>query len=120
MNTTTVMPGDAVTILLEWQVVNEPGRALTTFVHMGDPSQPPLAQGDGVPLNGHYPTTVWSSGERFRDAYELTIPADLAPGRYPVSIGLYDPISGLRVPLAVEEERQPNDAYQLGLLTITR
>ena len=115
-----VAPGDPARIELLWQVREAPGLALTTFVHLGDPSQPPLAQGDSVPLRGHYPTTLWASGEVFSDTYELTVPPDLPPGLYPVHIGLYEPESGLRHALSVDGVRQSNDAYLVGRLEVSQ
>ncbi len=113
-------PGDSVVVDLEWQVLDPPHRELTTFVHLGDPNKPPLAQGDSIPLGGDYPTGLWAAGERFSDAYQLDIPSGISPGRYPIHIGFYDPTNGLRLPLAVQGERQPNDAYQIGWLVINR
>lgn len=94
-----------------------PGRGdYTTFVHLGDPTQPPLATGDAPPLQGHYPTRYWAAGEVIEDSYEIVLPADLAPGRYPVWLGLYNE-SG-RLPLTVDGQRQGNDAYLVGWLVV--
>ena len=112
-------PGETVAVTLQWQVTDPPNRALTTFVHLGDPLNPPLAQGDGIPLGGDYPTRLWAAGERFSDRYQLDIPADIVPGTYPVNIGFYDPSTGVRLPLNIDGERQPHDAYQAGLLVVT-
>ncbi len=113
----TAAPGQTVGVKLRWQVVEPPGRDLTTFVHLGDPASPPLAQGDSPPLGGDYPTGLWAAGEVIDDAYTLALPDDLAPGRYPVYIGLYDPTSGVRAALEVEGQRQAHDAFLAGWLT---
>jgi hypothetical protein len=114
--------GDTVSVNLRWQVTSAPGRDLTTFVHLGDPSAdtslPPLAQGDSPPLGGYYPTGSWSPGEVIEDHYSLTLPADLAPGRYPVYVGLYDPDTGTRAVLEVDGQRQANGAFLIGWLSI--
>jgi 4-amino-4-deoxy-L-arabinose transferase-like glycosyltransferase len=117
--TSTAGPGEEVAVELRWQVIEAPGRDLTTFVHLGDPAEPPLAQGDSPPIGGDYPTRLWAAGEVIDDSYRLTIPADLSPGRYPVHLGLYDPNTGERLPLIVEDTRQPNDAFFLGWLSVT-
>jgi len=114
-----VRPGDRIGIDLEWQVQAPTTGNLATFVHLGDPTRPPLAQGDSLPLGGYYPTWLWESGERFLDQYYLEIPQDLAPGTYPVQIGMYDPIDGARLPLTVGGDRQPNDAYQIESVVVT-
>ncbi len=111
-------PGQTVSVQLRWQVIEPPGRELTTFVHLGDPASPPLAQGDSPPLGGHYPTGLWATGEVIDDEYSLALPADLPPGRYPLTVGLYDPASGLRAALEVDGRRQPNDAFPIGWLTV--
>ncbi len=115
----SVEPGDEITVILRWWVERAPGRNLTTFVHLGDRSQPPLSQGDSPPLGGHYPATLWATGEVFDDSYRLAIPDNLSAGRYPVHVGLYESESGRRLPLIVSDNRQPNDAYQVGNVTVS-
>ena len=111
-------PGTAVTVKLRWQVREAPGRELTTFVHLGDREQAPLAQGDGPAFEGGYPTEQWSAGEVLDDSYVLVVPKDLVSGRYPIQIGMYEPDSGARLPLLVGEERQAQDAFLVGWLTV--
>jgi hypothetical protein len=116
----SAVPGDSVAVNLTWQVLDPPNRELTTFVHLGDPTKPPLAQGDGIPVGGDYPTRLWAAGELFSDTSQLSIPADIALGTYPVHVGFYDPTNGLRHPLTIRGERQPNDAYRVGWLVVTQ
>jgi hypothetical protein len=111
-------PRTSVPIRVRWQVLSAVNRELTTFVHLGDPSREPLAQGDGPPLGGHYPTHLWEEGEVIEDTYHLSLPPDLAPGRYPVYIGMYDPLSGTRLPLQIQGQRQPNDAFLVGWVSV--
>lgn len=116
---TTVEPGDEVDIRIRWQVTSAPEMNFATFVHLGDPRHPPLAQGDNQSLGGHYPTSLWSVGEVIDDSYSLRIPLDLATGVYPIHIGMYDPENGIRLPLFIAGDRQPNDALLVGQLRIT-
>lgn len=109
--------GETVTLHVQWQAVGAPGRDYTAFVHLGDPTQPPLAQGDAPPRD--YPTRFWEPGELILDRYDLALPADLPPGRYPVWLGLYDPADGARLPLVVDGVRQPHDAWAVGVLTVS-
>jgi hypothetical protein len=110
-----VPAGQPFTVTVEWQVSQDIDQAYTTFVHVGEPGQPPVAQGDGVPRQGHYPTTFWRAGQRFTDEYVVVLPAALPPGRYPVQIGLYEsaPPHG-RLPLSVNGVRQPFEALVVG------
>ena len=112
------LPGSAVVVEVQWRVNKSPSRELTTFVHLGDPTQAPVAQGDSPALNGDYPTNLWAKGEVIEDSYVLTIPDDLPEGSYPVHIGFYEPQSGARLPVLVEGQAQPHDAYLLGWLDV--
>ncbi|GAB4146001.1 MAG: hypothetical protein Fur0021_03650 [Candidatus Promineifilaceae bacterium] len=113
---TAAAPGDAIALTVIWQVVAPPGRDLTTFFHLGDPAQPPLAQGDAPPHD--YPTHFWTAGERIPDQYTLQLPHDLPPGNYPLQMGLYDPATGERLPLTVNGAPQPHNAFPLGWLEV--
>ncbi len=62
----------------------------TGFVHLLDQDGRIVAQDDQVPQQGRRPTNTWLSGEVVEDNYELRLPADLAPGRYRLVVGLYD------------------------------
>jgi hypothetical protein len=113
-----VNSGDVVLVHIRWQIESAPGQNLTTLVHLGDAAELPLAQGDSPPLKGAYPTGLWDAGEVFDDYYSIAIPTDLAAGRYPVYIGMYDPISGIRRSLYVNGDRQPNDVLLVDWLIV--
>src|SRR5690606_22251610 len=102
----TATAGTDVQIGVTWIVSAPPGRALTTFIHLVRPGEEPLASGDSPPLDGHYPTDLWAAGEVIKDQYTVRIPAGLAPGSYPILLGMYDPVDGSRLPLTVAGERQ--------------
>ena len=112
-------PGQIVRVNVRWYVPRgRPQRDYTTLIHLGQPDRPPLSTGDSPPLGGDYPTRAWRNGEVIDDDYRLVVPADLAPGRYPVWIGMYDPITGQRLPVMVEDELQPNGVYLAGWLEV--
>lgn len=113
-----VSAGDMVDLKVIWQVRRDLSRDLTTLVHIGQPDQPPLAVGDRPPMNGSYPTRIWSAGEVIEDGYSLRIPDRISPGRYPLWIGMYDSKTQIRLPLSVGGERQPRDVYLAGWLEI--
>jgi hypothetical protein len=119
LGATTAAPGDSVPVRLRWQVASPPGAAdLHLFVHLGDPTQAPLAQSDGPVMGGEYPPHLWAAGEVFDDAATLTLPADLPPGDYPIQLGLYDFATGARLPVVVDDQRQPTDTLPLGTLSV--
>jgi hypothetical protein len=83
--------GDTVALTVIWEPVASSERPLTVFVHLYDPALGSLAQFDGQPLGGAYPTTRWVFGRQFADTYALTVPAGLPAGTRPViGLGLYD------------------------------
>jgi hypothetical protein len=114
-----VKPGEDVSLTLSWYVVQDVGAAYTTFVHLGEPGEQPLAQGDAEPLEGAYSTAYWEAGEVIvDDTYRLTVPPTLAPGRYPLLVGLYVRQDGRRVPLYVAGQRQEQDAFVAGWIDV--
>lgn len=115
---TNVQPGEDIEVNITWRVLQPPGLDLTTFVHLANPGQPPLATGDNQPIQGQYPTRVWEAGEIIQDHYTITIPVDMADGRFPLWLGMYDSETITRWPLFVNGERQPNDALQIGEIEI--
>ncbi len=118
MTPTEVSAGDTVRVTLAWRVQQDVNQAFTSFVHLGQLSQAPLAQGDGQPLAGDYPTVYWDAGELISgDEYLLEIPQSLLPGRYPIHVGMYDPQTLQRLPLFVDGQRQAQDAFLLGWVT---
>jgi hypothetical protein len=93
--------GQKLTVKLRWRDGAPMSVAYKVFVHLLDPAgQQVLAQRDAEPLNGQAPTTSWVSGEALDDAYEVSLPAGLVAGRYPVEVGVYDARSGERLTLA--------------------
>jgi hypothetical protein len=111
-------PGDEVVVRVRWQVSAAPGNYYHTFVHLGDSTQPPLAQYDSPPLADEYPTSLWEAGEVIDEEMRLQLPPDLPTGRYPISIGLYTPASGTRLPLFVGGEQQAHDVFVVGWVTV--
>lgn len=110
---TAVAPGDTVEINITWQALLPPMRDFATLVHLGDPTAPPLAQGDAHPRDGSYPTRVWEVDEVIHDQYQLRIPDDIEPGCYPLLLGMYDPNSfeRLQVLTAVDLRRGAIEQY---------
>lgn len=113
------LPGQNIQIKVRWYVPRGvPGQDYTTLIHLGQPDAPPLSTGDSPPLGGDFPTSAWGNGEAIDDSYFLAIPVDITPGRYPVWIGMYDPVTGERLPVKVEGELQPNEVYLAGWVEV--
>ena len=109
---TSLTNGQA-TLTLYWQALQAPSQDYTVFVHI-------LAKEDGVccvwqqdvmPQQNQYPTTRWLANEYVIDSYLITPETPLAPGRYPIEIGLYLPETGRRLSATVPEQETRDVVY---------
>jgi hypothetical protein len=117
----SVRPGDVVTVTLSWEALAQIRNDYIGFVHLISPAGQSVSQDDHSPLNGHYPTRVWSRGAAITDPYRLELPADLAPGVYDLWGGVYHPGSGVRLQAVSWQtgERWKDDLVHIGTLTVT-
>ncbi len=105
-----IAPGTVLSMTLRWRVAHPLGGRYNVFVHLTTSAQPRVAGVDGEPCGGWYPTDGWHAGEVIEHSLQLTLPADLAPGSYPVAVGLYDWQSGVRLPVIQNPPREPDRA----------
>ncbi|GIW08378.1 MAG: hypothetical protein KatS3mg060_3183 [Dehalococcoidia bacterium] len=97
-------------VQLYWRATGPTAVPLTVFLHVLDESGRIVAQADGPPADGALPTDAWLPGERLVDERRLPL-AGLPTEHHRLVAGLYDPVSGRRVPLA-----GGGDAVDLGPL----
>ena len=94
-------PGDILYLQLHWLVDATPDEDWTVFTHLlalGEESSETLVAGhDSIPGAGSLPTGNWLPGMRILDEYQITLPADLPPGEYLLTTGLYR-ADGARLP----------------------
>jgi 4-amino-4-deoxy-L-arabinose transferase-like glycosyltransferase len=107
--------GEPLNLALYWVSEFTPSTDYTVFIHLIDDAGNQLAVADGPPLGGYYPTYIWQPGEQLVDEHMLEVPLDLPDGDYIISIGLYDPISQIRVPLI----NGPGDALNIPIVLQT-
>lgn len=93
-------PGRPYPVTLYWRVRGETEQSYAVFVHLINEDGQIIAQHDGSPGEGTLPTNIWVAGEIIRDPHAIMLPAELPPGRYMLRVGIYDPISGERLPAA--------------------
>lgn len=84
---------DTVSVLFEWNSAESIKRNLKIFLHLLDSDGQIVTQSDSVPLNGRWPTVVWS--DTFIDQHQLNLPATLPNGTYSLRVGFYDDIGQL-------------------------
>lgn len=109
----------AVTVTLYWQAVAAPGEDLSVFVHLLDGQGRAVAQHDGAPRQGDYPTWAWQPGERVPDSHALLLPADLLPATYFIRVGLCRSGDGTRIAVFDAAGRPlPDDVVPLTKLSL--
>jgi hypothetical protein len=87
----------ALQVRLWWQATAEVDTPYTVFAHLTGADGGVLAQSDQQPADGRRPTTTWLPGEYITDVHTLGLFVGLPPGAYGVQVGLYDPVTGLRL-----------------------
>jgi hypothetical protein len=112
-------PGDTVWVTIYWAVMERPDRDYTVFVHLVDTNGDKVAQSDGQPVNGAWPTSAWEPGSPVVDRHRLAIPSDTAPGTYFLQAGMYLLASGERLPVAGLNDRVQDNAMTLGTAEVT-
>ena len=89
------LPGEPLTWLTYWRVRAPAAAPLKLFLHLLD--------AEGTYVVGEDRLDVWydnwAAGDILVQVHELTPPADLAPGRYQVELGVYDPETMQRLPV---------------------
>ncbi|HBY95035.1 MAG TPA: hypothetical protein DEP84_13930, partial [Chloroflexi bacterium] len=103
------------TVTLTWQALTTPQTNYTVFVHLLDPNGRIVAQSDTPPAGG-YATSRWLPGEVVVDSHALAVPeGNPSRGRFRLLVGMYDPISGRRLPaVAATGVPIPENAVPLG------
>jgi hypothetical protein len=103
----SILNSQNLNLTLYWQPETVPITDYTTFLHLRDSADKNVAQKDGPPANGRYPSSLWDVGEIIVD--KITLPlAGVSSGDYTPVIGLYDLVTGARLPgegLAADELR---------------
>ena len=99
----TLKPGDSLTVTLYWQSLAEMKAEVlandySTFVHLLDENELIVAQRDMYPGQGLYPTSLWSTGDAIANRYVLPLPETaFAPNQAQLEVGLYDFTTGERL-----------------------
>ena len=94
------VPGQLI-VTPAWDVRGRPSADYQVFVHMIDSAGRTVAQVDVAPGGGDAPpTSAWQSGQQIAVPLPLALPDALPLGAYQVTLGMYDPQNGQRLPFA--------------------
>ena len=83
--------GRALRIATTWYVTRDFSEDMTVFMQVADPRGQQVAQADGPPAGGRFPTRWWRAGDIIVDTRDISLPDGLAPGPYTLRFGLYRP-----------------------------
>ena len=97
--TETLRPGETFQLRLYWEATKPLVTSYNVFVHLYDRDGRLVAQRDGPPGGGAWPTSSWQPGDVIEDEYQLAVPADLPAGEYTLAAGMYDLTTMRRLPL---------------------
>jgi hypothetical protein len=96
----TAQSGKEFAVTLYWQALQTLNKDYTAFVHVLSPADGRLVdQRDRQPLDGQYPTGIWSPGEVVADTYTLPLP----PGEYRLAVGMYDLATMTRLKVGADD-----------------
>lgn len=111
-------PGEPLKISLDWHALKPADKPYTVFVHLLDANGKVIGQQDAQPMNGDAPTDSWQTNEYISDPYTFTIAPDALRGAASLEIGLYDPVTGQRLPVTDEMGNGVGDHLVIQGLTI--
>jgi len=99
---------DSPTLRLFWETGESVANDWITYVHMHDDGGERVAQFDGPAIAGLQTTSRWHSNALYVDRRLLVLPEGIEPGVYLLRIGLYDRLSGVRLPFLPSDNSQGN------------
>lgn len=92
----TPAPGDLLRVSTHW-FVNQPLPEYKFSLRLIDAAGAVVYTVDYVPQNWFAPTTAWVVGQPATDQRGVLLPHSLPPGRYQLTLRLYDPATGAAV-----------------------
>lgn len=97
-------PGETIDLTLYWSADGDVRQRYKVFTHLlGDTFNAATGnflwgQTDNEPAANTRPTTTWRGAEVIVDEYIIPVAPDAPPGNYRIELGLYDPVTGERLP----------------------
>jgi hypothetical protein len=104
LDTLSLQPGERLYLTLFWQPLADMETDLTVFSHLYDPGGQLWGQKDSQPVGGTYPTSQWRMGETIVDRYEIQLDPQAPAGKYTLAVGMYDLVTGDRLPATGAEQ----------------
>lgn len=124
LNSRAFRPGERLALTVYWYARAPIQYGYASFVHIST-GGPPLAQADAQNPAGR-PSLNWTSDGYVRDPYIIDLPADMPPGEYQITVGLYtcDTLppgecgNGDRLQVTNASGKALGDSVPLGTITV--
>jgi mannosyltransferase len=122
---TTASAGDTVQLALYWQADAPIEQRYKVFTHvLGDTFSARTGsflwgQQDNEPVSDTRPTPTWRTGEVIVDRYAIPIDSGAPTGTYTVEIGMYEPATGIRLPVLGRDGKPVADHVVLLSIRVT-
>ncbi len=108
-----VTMAETAAVTLTWRATGTPDADYTVFVHLVDAGGTLIAQDDGFPAAGAYPTLWWLPDDVTQDRHSFSLDEIPQTSLY-FRVGLYERESGDRLPAyQADGERLPDDVLTL-------
>jgi len=114
---TNLRAGESLTLRPYWRAPQIPADNYSLFIHLLPADSPqPVAQYDGTPASERRLPLTWNDPDEILIGVDavLTLPADLPPGDYRLVLGLYNFVTGARLPLAGGA-----DTYEVAVVSVS-
>jgi hypothetical protein len=103
-------PNSSLDLHLYWQTQTLITSRYKVFAQLFVAGNSLAAQSDSFPAAGQRPTTGWLPKEIITDSHSLALSPDLPAGTYRLIAGLYNPLTGERLPILDENGQVVADA----------
>jgi hypothetical protein len=85
----SLSPGAELDVTLYWEAHQPPKDNYVVFVHLLDADGRLVANHDGPPMEGRYPTKAWLPGQIVPDTHRIMLKPDVPVGTYRLQVGMY-------------------------------
>ncbi len=96
-------------VTLCWKSIAPLDDDYQVFVHLYDRSGNLLAAGDGPPMGGAFPSSLWQPGDIVRDMHRLP----WSPEGERIAVGMYRLSDGVRLPVTIGDTTVPDAAIPI-------
>jgi hypothetical protein len=103
---------------LYWQTESPINTRYKVFAQLLSDDDTLIAQSDSFPAAGKRPTTGWLPGEIITDPHSLPLSSDTPPGTYRLIAGMYNPLTGERLPVLDDNGNLLTDAILVAELSL--